>query len=218
MDIYGNVTNQGTIGIQGGRIAYFYGNVSGAGSFTGTETATFLAALSPGNSPATVSFGGNVDLSTTSSVLNIELGGTTAGTQYDRLNVAGQLLLGGALNVSLINTFKPTVGNTFDILNWNSLSGTFAGGINLPSLTGAVAWDTSSLYTTGAISVLATYQKGDFNRDGHVDAADILVGESALLTPPVMNRNIASRLSTSRSSAIPTATAASTVLTCKICL
>jgi hypothetical protein len=179
MDIFGNVTNNGSIGIQGGRSLYFYGNVSGSGSFTGAGTATFLAALSPGNSPAAVSFGGNADL-TSVTALNIEIGGTTAGSQYDRLDVAGQLLLGGALNVSLINTFKPTVGNTFDILNWNSLNGTFSGGINLPALTGAVAWDTSALYTTGALSVVATYKEGDFNRDGHVDTSDTQVAMNAL--------------------------------------
>jgi hypothetical protein len=52
MDVFGNVINNGTIGIQGGRYIYFFGNVSGSGSYTGVGTATFLAALSPGNSPS----------------------------------------------------------------------------------------------------------------------------------------------------------------------
>ena len=93
LDVLGSVVNNGTIGIQGGRFLTFFGNVSGSGSYTGTGTATFLAALSPGNSPATVSFGGNVDL-TSSATLNIELGGTTPGTQYDQLHVAGSLRAG----------------------------------------------------------------------------------------------------------------------------
>jgi len=32
----------------------------------------------------------------------------------------------------------------------------------------------NQLYTTGVLSVVTTYLPGDFNRDGHVDAADIL--------------------------------------------
>jgi hypothetical protein len=41
--------------------------------------------------------------------LEIEIGGTTAGTQYDRLNVTGQLALGGILNVDLASGFTLAV-------------------------------------------------------------------------------------------------------------
>ncbi|HZZ29472.1 MAG TPA: dockerin type I domain-containing protein [Pirellulales bacterium] len=51
---------------------------------------------------------------------------------------------------------------------------------NLPTLNGRITWDTSQLYTTGVLTVAATYYAGDFNRDGHVDAADILPMETAL--------------------------------------
>jgi hypothetical protein len=40
---------------------------------------------------------------TANGVLNIELGGPNAGTDYDQLVVSGQALLAGTLNVSLIN-------------------------------------------------------------------------------------------------------------------
>ena len=56
MDIVGSVINSGVVSIQSGRSAYFFGPVSGSGSFTGTGTAVFLASLSPGSSPASVSF------------------------------------------------------------------------------------------------------------------------------------------------------------------
>jgi len=104
--------------------------------------------------------------------LNIQLGGTTVGSQYDKLNVAGQLSLDGELNVSLINNFHPKTGDTFDVLDWHSLSGTFTD-IVLPTLGGRIVWNSSQLYTTGNLSVIATYYTGDFNRDGHVDASDI---------------------------------------------
>ncbi|MBC8508399.1 MAG: hypothetical protein H8D34_26380, partial [Chloroflexi bacterium] len=79
---------------------------------------------SPGNSPGilnvselTVSAGGT---------LQIEIGGTAVGTEYDQFNVAGLLTLDGTLDVSLINGFSPAVGDTFDILTFGSISGQFA--------------------------------------------------------------------------------------------
>src|SRR5262249_443767 len=178
-DVFGNVINNGTIGIQGGRNIYFFGNVSGSGSYTGVGTATFLAALSPGNSPAAVSFAGNVDLTATSA-LKIELGGTMPGSQYDQVHVAGQLALGGTVNVSLINGFKPATGSSFDVLDWGARSGTFAA-VQLPNLGGRIVWDSSQLYTTGTLSVQTTFYAGDINRDSHVDVADISAMMSALV-------------------------------------
>jgi hypothetical protein len=170
LDVLGNVVNNGTIGIQGGRSAYFFGNVSGSGSYTGLGTPTFLAAVSPGNSPASVSFGGGADLTSTST-LNIELGGTTPGTQYDQLLVTDQLTIGGALQVLLINGFTPAAGNSFNLLDWGSLAGTFSS-IGLPALAGGLAWNTSQLYSTGVLSVVAPGIPGDYNQNGVVDAAD----------------------------------------------
>jgi hypothetical protein len=104
--------------------------------------------------------------------LNIEIGGATPGTQHDTLNVTGDLALDGALEVSLINGFNPSVGQSFNILDWGSLAGTFAS-LNLPALAG-LAWNTSQLYTSGVLSVAAVGLSGDFNDDGKVDAADYI--------------------------------------------
>src|SRR5262249_38399637 len=132
MNLFGPVTNNGTVNIQATRSAYFFGNVNGTGSYTGTGTAVYLAGFSPGSRPAAISFGGGVDLAA-SSTLNIELGGIAPGSQFDRLQVAGQLSLGGTLSVSLINGFLPVRGNSFDILDWGSLAGAFSA-LQLPAL------------------------------------------------------------------------------------
>ena len=58
--------------------------------------------------------------------LNVDLGGTTAGSQYDQLLVSGTAALGGQLDVSLINGFQPALGNTFQPLTFASSSGNFA--------------------------------------------------------------------------------------------
>jgi T5SS/PEP-CTERM-associated repeat protein/autotransporter-associated beta strand protein len=143
----------------------------------GTVTVKNGGILSPGNSPglltaAAVTFGSGVPK------LAIELGGTAPGTQYDQLIVTGNLSLAGALTVSLIDGFAPVAGHAFDILDWGSLSGTFAS-INLPTLAGGLAWNTSQLYATGLLSVGLP---GDYNNNGEVDAADYVAWRKGLGT------------------------------------
>jgi fibronectin-binding autotransporter adhesin len=90
-----------------------------------------------------------------SSILLMELGGTTRGAAgYDALNVANAFTADGTLQVTFINSFNPTLGNSFNLLDWGSTSGTFDT-LSLQSLGGGLAWDTSALYTTGVISVTA---------------------------------------------------------------
>ena len=67
-------------------------------------------------------------------ILNIEIGGTTVGTQYDRLAITGAATLDGTLNVTLINGFSPAIGNTFQILTYASRSGDFSTKTVAPSL------------------------------------------------------------------------------------
>ncbi|HEX3599567.1 MAG TPA: PEP-CTERM sorting domain-containing protein, partial [Lacipirellulaceae bacterium] len=185
IDVFGSFTNNGVVNIQSGRSAYFYGAVNGSGSFTGTGTAVFLTGLSPGNSPATMTMSGGATLVGGTS-LSMELGGATAGTQYDQLHVGGELSIGGILAVSLINGFVPAVGSSFDLLDWGTLSGTFST-LSLPTLAGA-QWDTSKLYTTGVLSVVAgATLPGDYNNNGVVDAADYVVWRAGLGTIYVQN-------------------------------
>jgi hypothetical protein len=64
---------------------------------------------------------------TASGVLNIAIGGYTAGSDYGQLAVSGAVSLGGTLNVVLINDFTPVAGDAFLIVTSNtSVSGTFA--------------------------------------------------------------------------------------------
>jgi hypothetical protein len=81
----------------------------------------------------------------------------------------------------MISGFTPQPGNAFDILEWGSLAGTF-GAVNLPSLSPSLAWNTSQLYSTGVISIVAATLAGDFNNDGTVDAADYPVWRKGLGT------------------------------------
>ena len=71
------------------------------------------------------------------------------------------------------NAFAPQLGNTFDILDWGTLSGTFST-IQLPMLTDELEWDTSQLYLSGVLRVVGNLS-GDYNQNGIVDAADYVV-------------------------------------------
>jgi autotransporter-associated beta strand protein len=174
----GLLVNNGAIS---GTVNVNYGGLAkGAGVYDIVNVADG-GVLAPGNSPgiltaATVRF--NTTSTIAGPVLSIELAGTTPGIQYDQLRVTSALSLGGTLAVTLINGFTPAAGNSFDILDWGTLSGKFSS-IQLPSLAAPMGWDTSQLYTTGAITATA-YLKGDINRDGRVDVADVSALESAL--------------------------------------
>jgi hypothetical protein len=87
----------------------------------------------PGNRPAPVKIGGAVFYGGRSS-LDLETGGMAAGSQFDKVAVAGQLSVGGTLSVPLIIGFTPAAGQSFDLLDWGTLSGAFAS-VSLPSLT-----------------------------------------------------------------------------------
>ncbi|MEO7665592.1 MAG: hypothetical protein ABIU97_00985, partial [Dehalococcoidia bacterium] len=64
---------------------------------------------------------------TTSGMIDMELGGLSAGSQYDQIIVTGgTVTLGGTLNVTSINSFTPVALNSFTVLTFPSVTGTFA--------------------------------------------------------------------------------------------
>ncbi|WP_172992161.1 beta strand repeat-containing protein [Lacipirellula parvula] len=165
--VQGAFLHQGAVtGGSGEDVLLFTGAVSGPGSFAGNVR--FDGSYSPGFGITAVNFE-NLAL-TANSRLDIEIGGMEAGSQFDQLNAAGALSLDGVLRVSLLGDFAPTAGQSFDLLNWATLSGQFAS-LQLPQLSG-LFWDRSQLYTTGVLLVVAQLE-ADFNSDGAVDGADL---------------------------------------------
>lgn len=154
----GAVTNNGTVHVAGGTTAQFDGYFSGAGGITGTGTSVFNGGLAPGNSPANVNVVGNVVFGS-GNVFAVEIGGLTAGTQYDRLTVGGSASLDGTLDVSLIDLgsglFAPQAGDTFDILNAEILSGSFSAlsfaALLDPNLSWQIDYLTDAIGTTDVV-------------------------------------------------------------------
>jgi hypothetical protein len=69
----------------------------------------------------------------------MEIGGTIAGSQYDKLIVGGTATLAGTLNGTLLNGFAPVPGDVFDALTADTIVDDFSS-YQLPALTGGAGW------------------------------------------------------------------------------
>lgn len=131
----------------------FTGMFSGAGNFAGSGLATFQGGYSPGDSPALVTHDGSLAFGS-GNVLTMEIAAPLRGTEYDALVVNDTLTFGGTLKLAILNGFTPQLGQTFDLFDWESASGTFSN-FDLPNLDPALFWDMSELYTNGEITIAA---------------------------------------------------------------
>ena len=153
------------------------GYVKGVGTcdfcdITGTDA--------PGFSPAAVTRGSVAYNGT----LEIEIGGTSPGSEFDQLNHilgAGLADLGGTLDVQLLDGFIPNAGDTFEIITAANVLGTFDT-INLPSLPGDLLWFIN--YGATSVSLVSTYG-ADFDEDGDVDDNDLATWEANFGLTPV---------------------------------
>ncbi len=128
----------------GGSSANFLGGVLFGNGGTVNGIVTVAGTIAPA---ATIN-GSNVPLTSgqlnitgnyiqnSTGVFNLGLGGLTAGTQFGFLGISGNALIDGTLNVNLLSTFFPAVGDTFTFLTTGgSVTGTFAitNGLNIGS-------------------------------------------------------------------------------------
>ena len=172
---FDDVTNNGEIRTNENSFSVYFGSYSGNGD-TGTGTVIMEGDLKPGSSPGIMAFAGDLSFGPAAG-LDIELGGLVAGSEYDQVTVADTASLAGMLNVSLIDGFSPTAGDTFDIITASAVLGTFDVE-TLPTLGGALQFLVD--YQPTGVSLLVGLA-GDFDFDGDVDGFDFLAwqrGES----------------------------------------
>jgi hypothetical protein len=136
-----NLIGQGTVNgefhndgdVSGGGTAIVFNDlVTGIGS---ANNATYNRVFCPGHSPAEVFLRGTANLAA-ANTLFIELGGLTPGSQFDRIASTGTV----NLDVSFINGFTPSNGDSFEIIGAATVSGTFDA-TNLPTLPLGLEWD-----------------------------------------------------------------------------
>jgi len=111
------IAGGGQVNINGGTLLGNGGMITGNVHMDGT--------MSPGDTPAAagaLGIAGNY-AQTVAGIFQLDLGGLTAGSQFDVLNISGLTNLTGTLNINLINSFFPSVGDTFIFL-------TSGGGVN----------------------------------------------------------------------------------------
>ena len=82
--------------------------------------------MNPGNSATELVIQGN-SVFGFSNTLEIQIGGLIPGTEFDVVDVGGSQVLGGTLEIVLIEGFQPTAGNEFRFL---TAAGGITGGFN----------------------------------------------------------------------------------------
>jgi hypothetical protein len=134
----------------GSAVNHEEGIIEGTGEINILST-TFLNAgeISPGLSPGILTIRGNYPQDSTG-VLNLELGGLIPDSTYDRLNITGNALLDGALNITAINNFTPSPGDSFRIMTYGSLTNSFVN-VNIQN-TGNITFETR--YKTNALDLI----------------------------------------------------------------
>ncbi|NOZ40059.1 MAG: hypothetical protein GXP24_07525 [Planctomycetes bacterium] len=162
-----------------------YGRLSGSDALKNVDIGFSFqfgrGTYAPGESTAVVSLEGSFTLSSSASTLEIEIGGLTAGTEFDQLTSAGTVNLGGTLDVIALDrgSYVPIAGDRFEVINsTNAISGTFFD-TSFPDILDArsVAWLPVD-YTTDPNKVfleIATvdFLSADFDEDFDVDGDDL---------------------------------------------
>jgi hypothetical protein len=153
-----DVESGGELRVSAGSTAVFFGQVNqhtGA-IFSGTGTKFYEGGLTIGDAPGLGTDAGSVVFGSGNTYLE-KIGGSSAGSGFDKYVVAGNLGFGGTLKVVSWNGFSGQSGQHFDLFDWGTSSGTFSA-IDLSGATLAqgLSWDTSQLYSTGELFITGT--------------------------------------------------------------
>jgi T5SS/PEP-CTERM-associated repeat protein len=120
----------------------------------------------PGNPIGAMTIEGGLD---TSGEIQIEIATTEPG-DFDTISVIGDATLGGALTVTSIEGYAPQLGDTFEILTADAVSGAFIS-TTLPDLPPPLIWHVLQDETSVTLLVSTL---GDIDGDGSVGVTDFL--------------------------------------------
>ncbi len=166
---YDDIANSGVINVATGSTAVFFGALTGNG-VGGAGTVFLEGDTRPGFSPGVMSFGGDVHMGFFHS-LTTELGGLTAGSEFDQLAVSGDVSLGGTLDVAGFGGFTLSPGMAFDLITFGgNLTGAFNNIVNSTGLAGLILNVTSD---TNSVNLVLDGLAGDLNLDGFVGIEDL---------------------------------------------
>ncbi|NUL83284.1 MAG: hypothetical protein HUU60_11265 [Armatimonadetes bacterium] len=143
--------------------------------------------VSPGQSPGRLTIEGDFELGEAADLV-IEIAGLQSGTEHDVLEVTGQAILAGGLEIALLDGFEPEIGDEFQIATFASRQGPFS------RIVGAVqSGDIVLRVRYGATDVrLIAMRVGDANGDHCADDSDLALilaafGATGLNLPEDLN-------------------------------
>ncbi|HTV40153.1 MAG TPA: hypothetical protein VMF08_06245 [Candidatus Sulfotelmatobacter sp.] len=146
----GSGTSSGTVTVGLSTGGTFLG---GTGIISGPVTVVAGNTLQPGNVPTnsigTLTINNTLTLQSGSfTVMNLNAAASTCSAVSGMTSIT----FGGSLTVTNLNGTLAG-GQTYHLFSAGSYSGTFDGGITLPTLPAGLLWNTSNLYVNGTISV-----------------------------------------------------------------
>jgi len=141
------ISTQGNFEFTGGRLSvdYFGGTLVQAGG-------VLMPGSVDGGGIGTTTIDGDYGITDSAAILTIALGGTGDG-QFDAVIVGGTASLDGILEISILSSFAPTVGDYFDILTAPTIVGSFRG-LNLPILRNGLALHVDYLLATSGMDTV----------------------------------------------------------------
>ncbi len=112
------IASTGSLELSGGASFTTVGNLDNAGTID----------LAPGTLTVTGAY-----TQESSGAFQAGIGGATAGSQFGQLKVTGSASLGGALITSVINGYSPALSDSYQIMTFGAITGTFAteSGLNI---------------------------------------------------------------------------------------
>lgn len=200
----GTMTHTGTTAIAAGTLlingthtggdAYTVagGTLGGNGSIDADITVEAEGILAPGTSAGQLTV--EQVVFETGSTFEIEIGGLTAGTEYDQL-LAGSVTLGGDFEISLLDlgsgAYLPDPSDSFTVLDASTISGIFdnvVSGARLDTIGGEGSFLVT--YESDVVSLsdfTLAANSGDFDGDGGVDGGDFLYWQRNGLSASELN-------------------------------
>ena len=94
-----------------------------------TRDPTDVVVIAPGNTAGSLTIDGSLNL-LASANLSFDIGGLTQGSTYDLVKVTSFVQFVGTLSLSLINNFLPSSTDSFTLMEFASLLGTFDNAAN----------------------------------------------------------------------------------------
>ena len=144
------------------------GRLAGQGAIAGDVDN--LGTIAPGSAQGVINLADDYTQHS-NGALEIEVAGTAPGSQHDQLAVSGSANIAGRLEISLINDFVPSYGDSFQIITFASGLGKFdqvIGAFVDPAMTLAPIYSNTNLTLVAALP-------GDGDLNGIVNFADFVL-------------------------------------------